>query len=343
VNFDVWQQLLSLESRDKVQQWFTRIHFRELNARRAYEINAAAKQGREYFKNANSANYSVRPLLTFYGVSCLSRAFLLLMKVHGGEEGLKPSHGIETVGWGDKMSGDIAKGLAGLGDLKIRTLDGLFTDFVRHIQNRMSMHVTSSRVDWHLNYDVPGTGQELAFIDLLVRLPDMESELKGLGIGSRHAFVNELSYTSEAGFKAKLNEESFLPFSGVYQAYGYNVASEGDLCVLTCPAETFQKQTPLFAHSYINKMFQSIPSLHIAEPFAGGVRFSQVCMTYMVSYVLGMLVRYYPTNWIALTQGGKGDAMWPTIHRAQRLVESSYPELIAEMIADVLAEKYLQT
>jgi len=63
----------------------------------------------------------------------------------------------------------------------------------------------------------------------------------------------------------------------------------------------------------------------------------------MVAYVLGMLVRYYPTNWIALTQGGKGDAMWPTIHRAQSLVESSYPELIAEMVKDVLTQSDLES
>lgn len=343
MNLEVWQQLLSLESRDIVQQWFTRIHSRQLNARRASEINAAARQGREYFNNANSANYSVRPLLTFYGVSCLSRALLLLMKVHGGEEGLKPSHGLETVGWGEKMSGDIAKGLAELGDLRIRTLAGLFSEFATHTRNRASMHVNSSAVDWRLNYDVPNTGQELTFTDLLVRLPDLEPELRGLGTQVRHAVVNEMSYTAAAGFKAKVNEKSFIPFSGVYQGYGYSTTPEGQFCVLTCDARTFQQNTPLFTHAYVSKMFGSIPRLHIAEPFGDGVCFSQLCLTYMVSYVLGMLVRYYPTSWIALTQGGKGDAMWPTIHRAQSLVESSYPELIAEMIADVLTQSDLQS
>ena len=96
MNQEIWQQLLSLENRDVTQQRFERIHSRELNARRAREINAAAKQAREYFRNANNANYSVRPLLTFYGVACLSRALLLLLKVDGGEEGLTASHGLET-------------------------------------------------------------------------------------------------------------------------------------------------------------------------------------------------------------------------------------------------------
>ena len=132
MNQEIWQQLLSLENRDVTQQRFERIHSRELNARRAREINAAAKQACEYFRNANNANYSVRPLLTFYGVACLSRALLLLLKVDGGEEGLTASHGLETVGWGDVMSGDTAAGLAKLGELRIRRRAGLFSDFVTH-------------------------------------------------------------------------------------------------------------------------------------------------------------------------------------------------------------------
>ncbi|MDX1948308.1 MAG: YaaC family protein [Pirellulaceae bacterium] len=343
MNPETWQQLLSLESREIVQQWFKRIHSRELNARRASEINAAAKQGREYFKNANSANYSVRPLLTFYGVSCLSRALLLLMKVHGGEEGLKPSHGLATVGWGEKMSGDIASGLAKLGDLKIRTLAGLFSEFATHTQNRISIHVHSSAVDWRLEYDVPDTGQELTFNDLLVRLPDVGAELKSLGTQTRHAFINEMSFTKETGFKAKVSGASFVPIRGAYEGFGYTATEDGEYVVLTCDAATFEKRTPLFTHAYIGKMFGSIPRLHIAEPFSGGVCFSQLCLTYMVSYVLGMLVRYFPTNWIALTQGSKGDAMWPTIHRAQGLVELTYPELVAEMIFDVLKQSDLRS
>ena len=92
---ETWQRLLGLESRDVVQLRFHRIHARELNARRAGEINAAARQAREYFRNAAASDYSVRPLLTFYGIACLSRALLLLMKAKGGEECLPHSHGLE--------------------------------------------------------------------------------------------------------------------------------------------------------------------------------------------------------------------------------------------------------
>jgi hypothetical protein len=45
-----------------------------------------------------------------------------------------------------------------------------------------------------------------------------------------------------------------------------------------------------------------------------------------------MLARYYPTHWMALVQGDKGDTLWPTINRAQHYVENAFPELVIEMI-----------
>ena len=89
----------------------------------------------------------------------------------------------------------------------------------------------------------------------------------------------------------------------------------------------------MFVHAYVWKMAGAIPSLSLAVPFHGGARFSQLCITYIISYVLGMLVRYYPTHWIALINGGQGDLLWPTVNRAQHYVESIFPELVAEYVA----------
>lgn len=77
-NQEVKQQLLQLENRDVVKKWFKKIHHRELSTSRAKEINAAAKQSAEFFRNAENASYSVRPLLTYYGVYTLSRALAIV-------------------------------------------------------------------------------------------------------------------------------------------------------------------------------------------------------------------------------------------------------------------------
>ena len=339
MNQEIWQQLLSLESRDITQQRFSQIYSRELNARRAREINAAAKQAREYFINASSSDYTVRPLLTFYGVASLSRALLLLLKVKGGEEGLTAGHGLETVGWGDVMSGDIASGLTRLGDLKIRTRAGLFSDFVTYTKNRVSIHVSSEKVDWRLCYGIPELGEEFLVADLFSRIPDLQKDYSNISDVIRYASVNKMTGSNDKGFLLKVKKEPFSQFRAVYEDFGYTATCKGDWCTITCDVETFKKETPLFIHTYVHKMFGSIPSLFLAEPFSGGTRYSQLCITYMVSYILGMLVRYYPTHWISLIQGEKGDSMWPTMNRAQQLVEQSYPELVAELINDIVKER----
>ena len=48
-----------------------------------------------------------------------------------------------------------------------------------------------------------------------------------------------------------------------------------------------------------------------------------------------MLVRYYPTQWTQLINGGAGDVYWPTINRLQGYVEQVFPELVVELIGDL--------
>jgi len=342
VDQEIWQQLLSLESRDVTQQWFSKIHGRRLSVRRAKEINAAAKQSREFFRNASNSNYSVRPLLTYYGVASLSRALLLLLRREGGEEGLKSGHGLTTVNWNEQLSGDTSVGLKSLLNLKVKTCSGLFSDFVKGTNNRISIHVSSSAVDWSINYKVPNEGNQVSLGDLFSRIPDLFKDYSNISSEIRYTSVNEMSYDRQNGFKAKVHHEHFEYFKNVYQDMGYKIDDQGQWSTLTCDASTFEQNPPLFVHSYVQKIFGTIPNLNIAEPFSRKFAYSQLCITYLTAYCLGMLARYFPTHWISLIQGESGDALWPTINRAQQFVENSYPELVVEMIFDMIKEKEIK-
>ena len=46
-----------------------------------------------------------------------------------------------------------------------------------------------------------------------------------------------------------------------------------------------------------------IPSLSLIRPFDETRRYSELAIVFLISYYLGMLVRYYPTHWNALVQG----------------------------------------
>jgi hypothetical protein len=342
VNSEAWQTLLSLESRDVVAKWFKEIHKRELNDRRSKEIMAAARQAREFFRNSANSNFSVKPLLTFYGVASLSRSLALLFRKDGGEESLASGHGLETYSCSTVLSCDVSAGLSNIGDLKVRSCAGLFDDLVKATENTMTIHIRSSAVDWRIPYSVPSIGMQLQLKDLFVRLPDLAKAYSTIASAKGFGSVNEMTFTDQTGLMAKIICNDVSELRSAYTELGYQAEHSDKTLTLQATNAIFQSHNPQFAHAYVDKMFGSIPHLYIVTPFPNGFRYSQLAMTYVLSYILGMLARYFPTHWIALVQGEKGDGLWPTINRAHHLVEHSFPELVSELIAEALNRRKLQ-
>lgn len=336
---EIKQQLLQLENRDVVQKWFHIIHNRKLNLTRTKEINSAAKQSSEFFKNTELANYTVRPLLTFYGISTLSRALILLLRPNGGENTLTAGHGLQTINWSNTLSDtEISKSLKNIGQLEVKTCKGLFTELINETQNRISIHTNSGGVDWRLAYDIPNVGFGFTLDELISRVPDLNAELKNLGIEEKYCPVNEMSFKSESGFRCKVNQR-FELIKHTFEEFGYAIVDSNKTYELSCSEEIFTKNLPLFLHKYVNKMFGAIPVLHIVQPFDDKNYYSEIALTFLLSYYLGMLVRYFPTHWNSLVQGESGDIYWTVLNRSQNYVETVYPELIMECINDILEEK----
>ena len=334
MNNEIWQQLLSLESEDIVQKWFKRIHKNTLNGRRTKEINSAAKQAREYFRNSANANHYVKPLLTYYGVTSLSRALILLLKKNGGEETLSQGHGIETVSWSKSLCGKIT--FDSFLNLKIETCSGLYEDLLEITNNKINLHVNSSSVDWGLNYNISKNKAQISLRELFQRIPDLEKDFGQIDEELLFSNIVSLTYSEDDGIKIKTNKNISETLRKYYQDLQYNITEENETYCLSYNGKDVFDKLPMFIHSYIHKMFGSIPSLYLTIPFDNNYYVSQLCITYLVSYYLGMLVRYFPTQWMSTIQGNKGDMLWPTINRCQHLVENTFPELVIEMINDIL-------
>lgn len=335
---EVKQQLLQLENRDVVKKWFKKIHNRELNTSRAKEINAAAKQSAEYFRNAENASYSVRPLLTYYGVYTLSRALVLLFKAQGGENTLKEGHGLGTDNWSSILvGGDSSSHLSDIGKLRVKSSKGLFSELVKETNNHITIHINSAGIDWGISYDIPESGMIFTLDELISRIPDLQPDLKELGIAENFIRVNDLSYSNANGFSCDVygNNEDVL---GTYKENAYQCASKGNGFKITCTSEQLNNFVPQFLHKYVQKDFGTIPSLYLLAPFEDNMRLSEISVVFLMSYYLGMLVRYYPTHWISLVQGDNGDEYWPVLNRTQNYVLQVFPELCMELINDRLAQ-----
>jgi hypothetical protein len=340
MNSQVWQSLLHLESRDILTEWFAKIHGRQLNARRAKEIIASARQGREYFRSADSASFTVRPLLAFYGVASLCRSLTLLHRRDAGEEGLKQGHGLETVAWSAILASDMPAALAAIDKLRVRTCGGLFSDLSAVTNARRVLHIYDRAIPVAVDGEEQGLGQEISFADILDRLPDIET-IASAERPRRWVRLKAFEYSLEAGATITAYGSAEHPVCVEYVEAGFVGSAEedrydrgGDRTVLKADPLTFQRYFPQFLDARVIRTIGGLPSAHLASKFHADVWFSQISVTYMVSYILGMLARYYPTHWSALMSGEKGDAIWPKISAAQAYVEAALPELIVESISD---------
>ena len=290
------------------------------------------RQAREYFKNAETSDLSVRPLLTFYGIACLGRTLLLLMKKNGGEETIAPAHGLEAVGWSEVMSGDLSKSLKDLGNLTVRIRRGLFSEFLIRSKNTTLRHWRSSDVTGLLRYNQPKRDFETRLQDLFSRCPDLQSVYTEVGEPNCE-YVTKFASNDATGLRVTLVGASAAKVAQEYGAIGYQVTSTNDSSfVVSCSSDILVKEPPIFVHTNRRKMADAVPYLMLASPFPNGGRISEMGIAYMISYVLGMLVRYFPTHWIALIHGRKGDELWPIVSQAQRFVETAFPELVAEYV-----------
>ena len=103
-----WQSLSRFESYDFVTRWYEKAHHRKPSAAKVSQINTCFIQGREYFSNGTSSAMAVKPLLLYYGALSLSRGVILANNPKKKEESLKPTHGLEPVGWQGTLKGRIS-------------------------------------------------------------------------------------------------------------------------------------------------------------------------------------------------------------------------------------------
>lgn len=68
------------------------------------------------------------------------------------------------------------------------------------------------------------------------------------------------------------------------------------------------------------------------RPFPGNLDLSKPAATFILSYVIGMLARYFPSRWETISRGGPGDVAMPTLLAAISFIELRFPEMIADLL-----------
>ena len=322
----IWHKLYDYESRDLIERFISKKHNRKASARQVSEISSNIIQSREFFRNAEDANLSVKPLLLYYGVNSLSRGLVLLLNPYLSESSLKPSHGLDTINWRQSISENNLK------DLTVEINNGGFYELLTSTKNKSYLKLHSSGINWKVNFPVPNLKKRFTLENLIRIIPDLNVEynkwlnenLETLKVSKFASNDMEYRFTIE---KFKINQTI------ISNNFDSNILSNIRITENTSNFEIAIPVTyfPQLSQS-INEDIFGIGNVTLCRLIPDNIYLNSISQLYCLSFYLGMLSRYFPSYWINLNKTEKGDSIYPLLLKSIDLIIDDYPTLIYEFL-----------
>ena len=73
--------------------------------------------------------------------------------------------------------------------------------------------------------------------------------------------------------------------------------------------------------------------------FPNGGKLTEFIKLFLISYILGMLVRYYPSIWTALLRNDKGDFAQPLLVDAVEAIEQNFAQQLSYQLHGIVRKK----
>ena len=346
-----WKAISRFESHDFVAKWYLKAHGRSASSAKVGQINACFAHGREYFWNAAASEMSVKPLLQYYGVLSCCRGVILANDPEKKEESLKPRHGIEIVDWQKTLGGGIKNVL----ELQIRATDGTFRELVNVCWHLKTVH----RFQGPTN-QLESSGQALGDVRFAtdgsrMTLDDLISRLLQTG----------LAYPNLTGRRAKMFGGARIASHppGVHLAFPLvgipdelRSLADGQHVRIGSSNQVSPgfrqgddaRDTLIFVRRGDETHPDAFPVSHyggegefmvVMLDFPNGDKLTEFIKLYLVSYILGMLVRYHPSIWTALLRNEKGDFAQPLLVDAVEAIERGFAEQLSHQLHGIVREK----
>ena len=325
-NVGTWYALREFETRDITSRSYNDRHSLELSAAKAREISSNFVQAREYFRNASEAEFTVRPLLIYYGVASLSRGLTLFLDHNKRETSLRPSHGLQICDWVQELS----NGLNGIGNLRIQLTKGLFHDLLLSTNNRFYFRSNSSAVNWPVGATIPPIGSEFVLEAIAARIPDVSNQYNAW-TGEPFPFVvlNSLQVDRANGlYRFSVSKIGGKELDRIFPVANFPsrsvVEEENNFVVETGSADGI-----FFAQ---RAGWLNIGNVVLYGPLESKLYVTPLAACFMLSFSLGMLCRYFPTTWISIARTEKGDAFYPLATRLLDWIEETFPAMVVDVL-----------
>lgn len=326
LSLDAWDQLLNFESRDLVEKSFKRRHSIKPNAEKCKEIASCFIQGREFFNNTKEADFSVKPLLLYYGILSITKGLVLFLKANSRECSLKKAHGLQVINWGDHLNSKEFE------NLRLQITSGTFNELLNATNNTCFFRAMSSGVNAQTQFPIPTNSQEFGFKDVLRCFVDLEGQFEAFhGEPLVHATFNSIHYPEEGkafysvGGNLDQSKIDILFPNEKFQGKTNNISSSGASILLS-------KGVHINLTQKFRGAMDMIGHCHVVQLFDDEIYLNDISKYFASAYVIGMLCRYYPTTWMSLKRGEKGDRMYPYIINLIKQIESYYPVMVLDFL-----------
>lgn len=315
----------------------------------ARDLVACVKHARGYFEASENASPLVSPLLLFYGISSLAKAVVVARHSRLSLHNMPKGHGLTAGNLSVGKGTDVSDAVMAYGARV--TVDGTLPAYAESLRGAMAFKVYDDTAKRPTTYKLE-TAAPPTLVDKEIRLDQLLARQPAIRSLFHHAHgeraINYHGATSvEFGAAKPLYrvfvagdqplEELELQVRATFPQLRGCVASRRDqgeaLPAFDRPCLCFETPLPLpmFPTSAALGMGHSSggASGYFVGPFDFGP-LSEALQLYVLSYLLGMLVRYYPSIWMELVVGGLHDRVMPLLRAASDLLRERFPVLALE-------------
>lgn len=331
-----WELIANYESFELVKRNYKLRHGRTPNTAHAREIAAPFSHARSYFRSARDAELTVKPLLLYYGVVSLSRGLTLTLSRGLREAALTPSHGLSAKDWAGSLGGE-RPDFAGM---RIAvTGGGSVVDLAKSTDHLSLLRANSSAVNYRYACPPLPSAAEFTLGDLLSREPALQEHYIRWMQLTNCARLDGLQsdVPSEGMLAVQLPKKAYPTIDRaladrIFQGTAFTfVREDDDKFYYEGPND--RSELPALTDKS-DTHFASIGDIWLTAAMPNSLRLSKISALFSLSYSLGMLVRYFPTQWTALVRGQIDDAPLPTLAAVIEFIEMAFPKIVIDFLED---------
>lgn len=327
-----WATLSNYQSHDLVRRDYKRKHNREANAAHTKEICSPFIQAQHYFSAASLSDRTVYPLLLYYGVVSLSRGLTLFLSKGLREAALSPSHGLAVRDWRAVFAADNPD----IANLMVRlNRSGTVIELMSATQNRSLLRNNSSGVNYKYRHSYSAGDNDVTLDDLLSRLPDIADQYVRWKEHPGSVSIEAKVTDGDAEFvvrKTPLVNRAVA--DSIFLNTNFHFKEEAaNTLIYNGPNDI--NSVPRITDRVTGTAFNAgIGDLYATKKFPAHFDISKIVLVFCISYVMGMMARYYPAQWLSIIHNQRNDGALPTIFSALDFIETTFPRMVLDFLEE---------